>query len=195
MFAELKEVESIEQPIFYTCSCCSQEDNFSAYKPTTALLPYMIEQHVCYECAFWQNIIATPIYGQEVIDGYLFVIHSSTLRPLHVLNFSKGKEYYIRRKSDGELIKSNNVECKGKIPEHFREQLPDTADFLKLMDWQKLKNYPFPCVSRGCWDRYNCFRYDMSVEKDGAFNIIPPTHEVGSEPCPSFATKFKFVYE
>lgn len=192
---DLNEVYNIERPIYFNCSCCEKEDNYALYKTQTELLPYMIEHHVCYECAFWLNIIDNPIYGQEIVDGHFFVVHPSSLRPYHVLNFYNGREFYIRHKKDGSLLKSNNVEYKGEIPTRFRKSLPDTADFLVLMHWQKLKNTPFTCASRGCWDRYNCLRYDQSIETDGPFNVVPKNHAPGSENCPSFATKTKFTYE
>ena len=108
-----------------------------------------------------------------------------------ILGFG-GHEFYIR-KFDGTLIKSNNVWHQGKIPEHFRKDLPDTADFLTLMDFQKLKNDPYKCMAKGCWDRYHCLRYDQSCEKDGPFNIIPDSHIPGNEHCPSFVKPYNAI--
>ena len=84
------------------------------------------------------------------------------------------------------LIKSNNIWHQGEIPEHFRKQLPDTANFLSLITYTKLSNDPHKCHAKGCWDRYNCLRYNLSCERDGPFNKIPANHTIGDENCPSF---------
>lgn len=190
----LRKTDDAEKPVEFTCNICSATGDYLMYNPDSPLFLDMINNHVCYECAFWLNIIAHPIYGHEIIDGYYFIIHPYAKRPYHATGFSKGREYYIR-KNDGTLLKTNNMECRGKIPERFRDQLPDTAIFLPLMSYQNLANFPFECFARGCWDRYNCLRYNLECEaEEGPFNEIPPSHEPGEEKCPSYAPRLFFKY-
>lgn len=192
-FSSQQKLAHTVEPLPFTCSICSKQDDYSDWDVSSRLFDVMMKHKVCHHCAFWIDLIEHPIYGHEIIDGFYFVIHPSIKRPLNVIGFSGGKEYYFRR-NDGTLIKSNNVECKGQIPEQFKDKLQDTAVLLKLMDYQSLKNFPFTCAARGCWDRYNCIRYDIALEKEyGKFNEVPANHIPGSEPCPSFAQAHKYI--
>lgn len=178
-------------PAPFTCSLCGKTDDLSNYDPSEYLL-LMHKHHVCFHCAFWMDKIQNPPVNREIINGHHYIIHPFAKRPHNVILGFGGHEFYIRR-FDGTLIKSNNVWHQGKIPEHFRKDLPDTADFLTLMDFQKLKNDPYKCMAKGCWDRYHCLRYDQSCEKDGLFNIIPDSHIPGNEHCPSFVKPYNAI--
>jgi hypothetical protein len=181
-----KEMEGLllEQPQIITCKICSARENLSEYKSCDALT-YMAENHVCYKCAFWLNRIANPSRNQEVIGGHLYVVNPIVKRPENVTKGYQGKEIYIRR-FDETLIKTNNLFHIGEVPPEFIEHFPNTANFLTLFTYQKLKNYPFKCQSKGCWDRYHCVRYNLALEADGPFNIVPAKHKIGSEHCRSF---------
>ena len=192
-FSSQQQLVNTDEPMPFTCGICSNKDDFCDWDVSSRLFDIMMKHKVCHHCAFWIDLINNPIYGHEIIDGFYFVIHPSVKRPLNVVAFSGGKEHYIR-KNDGTLYKSNNIECKGKVPEQFKDKLPNTAVFLKLIDYQNLKNFPFTCAARGCWDRYNCIRYDISIEQEyGKFNEVPESHIIGSEPCPSFVKPYKFI--
>ncbi|MDU1634435.1 MAG: hypothetical protein E6834_17900, partial [Bacteroides ovatus] len=137
-------------------------------------------------CAFWMDKIAHPDIGNEVIGSHYYIVYPFVKRPNNVIKGSEGKEFYIRR-FDGTLIKSNNIWHQGEIPEYFRKQLPNTANFLSLITYTKLSNDSHKCHAKGCWDRYNCLRYNLSCcERDGPFNKIPANHTIGDENCPSF---------
>lgn len=182
---ELEGLPCAEYPSNFICDLCGEEDNVDEYISSCELLPIMIERHVCFRCAFWIDKIEHPVVGREIINGHHFVVHPFVKRPENVLKGFGGHEFYIRR-FDGTLIKSNNVWHQGEIPAHFRSQLPDTAVFLTLMDYQNLVNHPYKCTAKGCWDRYHCLRYDLSCESEGPFNKVPDNHKIGSERCPSF---------
>lgn len=182
------------EPLPFTCDLCGQKDDFSDYALSSKYLRIMQKRHICFQCAFWMDLAATPLPNREIISGCHFTVLPTTKRPHQVTNGLGGKEFYIRR-IDGTLIKSNNIWYQGRIPQHFKEFFPNTADFLTLMHFQKLTNNPFKCHAMGCWDRYHCLRYDMECEKDGAFNAIPANHRIGDEKCPSFVTPFKRTME
>lgn len=160
-------------------------ESLKDYDPNTPLYKLMHDRQLCFSCAFWTDKIENPPAGKEVIGGHHYTVHPTAKRPDNLLRGFMGKEFFIRR-FDGTLIKSNNVWHQGEIPERFRKQLPDTAVFIPMMTYQKLEKDDHKCYAKGCWDRYNCFRYDLSCEKDGAFNQIPSNHKVGDERCPSF---------
>lgn len=182
-----KEIEGLlqEQPKTLTCKLCGTTENLDEYNSSAPMVQNMIDNHVCYSCAFWMQQIENPRPQQEVIGGHLYIVNPQVKRPDNAIKGMFGKEVYIRR-FDESLLKTNNIWHIGEIPKHFLEHYPDTANFLSLFVYQKLKNYPFKCQAKGCWDRYHCIRYDLSNEKNGPFNKIPDKYTVGSENCPSF---------
>lgn len=180
---------SIVQPSPFTCCLCGETDDFSNYV-LSEYFWFMRKHHVCFTCAVWMDKIQNPSVGQEIINGHYYIVHPFARRPHNIVLGFGGHEFYIRR-FDGTLIKSNNVWHQGEIPEHFRRELPDTADFLTLIDFQNLKNDPHKCTAKGCWDRYHCLRYDRSCEKNGPFNSVPSSHVAGDERCPSFVKPYK----
>ena len=183
-----QEVMDIE-PIIFKCKLCENEDDYSLYNPDGEIFKIMVSDHVCYHCAYWMNIIKNPPIHYEVIDGLFFEVFPSAVRPFNRIMGGLGIEYYIRR-FDGTLVKSNNIHVKGYVPEHFKDKFPDTAEFMDLIEFQKLKNHPKKCPSKGCYERYNCIRYDTDLEADGPFNTVPE-HEIGKYRCPQFIPHLK----
>lgn len=183
MYEEVEGVTS--QPLIIKCHLCGATERLDDYGTSSPFYNTMREQHVCFSCAFWLDKIQNPPADREIIKGHHYTIHPTAKRPDNILRGFNGKEFFIRR-FDGTLIKSNNVWHQGEIPERFRKDLLDTATFISLMTFQRLQNDSHRCLAKGCWDRYHCFRYDLSCEKDGAFNKIPTNHHIGDEHCPSF---------
>lgn len=188
MIMKQKTDGELVQPSPFTCNLCGKEDDFSDYDSSKYLL-LMHKHHICFNCAFWIDKIQNPPANREIINGHHYIIHPPAKRPHNVVLGFLGREFYIRE-FNGILIKSNNIWHQGKIPEHFKKELPDTADFLTLIDFQNLINDPHKCYAKGCWDRYHCLRYDSSCEIDGPFNTIPKSHIIGSEHCPSFVKPY-----
>lgn len=174
-------------PFLYKCQLCGNYDDLTDMYESE-LTPIMKKEQVCANCAFWMNIVKTPPANYEVINGMMFIVRPIVKRPLNYIKASEGTEFYIR-KLDGTLIKTNNLWNLGEIPKHFIKHFPDTAIFLNLMTYQSLKNDPWVCHAKGCWDRYQCLRYDVASEDGKPFNIVPDNHVSGDERCPSFITK------
>lgn len=169
----------------FKCNLCHREDDLDGYIVNNAITQIMQERQVCFQCAFWMDKIAHPCEGTEIIGGHYYIVYPFVKRPENVLKGSYGKEFYIR-KFDGTLLKSNNVWYQGEIPEHFRDQYPNTANFLSLLTYMRLLKDNHKCYAKGCWDRYHCVRYDLSCESGSPFNIVPKKHVIGNEKCPSF---------
>lgn len=178
---------SSKLPLIYNCYLCGQEDNLNGYS-SSVILDIMHKEKVCFNCAYWIDKIKNPPICREVIGGHYYIVNPFVKRPENIIKGFGGQEFYIR-KLDGTLIKSNNVWHQGKIPRSFRDQLPDTANFLPLMVFQRLKRDPHRCTAKGCWDRYHCLRYDVASESTTPFNTVPTSHNIGDEHCPSFINK------
>lgn len=174
-----------KQPILFSCSICGATDDMNGYDEHCNLLQDMIAQRICHQCAYWNNIINNPPINMEIIGGNVYIANPFVHRPLQTIKGHFGKEFYIRR-HDKSILRINNLWNLGKIPERFRKYLPDTANFLSLMTYQKLSKDTHECHAKGCWDRYHCLRYNLQTEKDGSFNSVPASHHIGDEHCPSF---------
>ena len=148
----------------------------------------MKKNNVCYECAFWEELIAYPPEYMEVINQQCLRLHPVANKKDKTLTLGgKGKMRYFMR-TDGSLIQSNDIWTIGTIPERFISQLPTTAVEITLKAYRQLKKSSKKCYARGCMDRYHCFRYDRALENDekGSFNAIPPKWNVGDEHCGFF---------
>lgn len=171
-----------------TCSICEATYEIESFNPNAPLVKTMVEKHICFQCAFWLDKIENPAPNREVIKGEHY-----TFNPYQdhqaIFQGHGGRVFYGVR-NDGTLIISNNVWFQGEIPKRFREQLPDTAQLISKKTYTKLKNNNFQCKAKGCWDRYHCLRYDISIEEDtGPWNTISKTHKPGEENCESFINK------
>lgn len=104
------------------CVICGKEIEKSQY--TNAVLC----SSKCFHVHFWRKIIAEKekhiiIGGECYQDGGDIKNPSSYM----FLGFS-GRRFWIRY-FDGKEITTNNLWYQGKIPDEFRDQLPDTAEF------------------------------------------------------------------
>lgn len=184
-------IELIEE--IHTCSSCGNKYDILMYDSKSNIVQLMKEHEICYQCAYWMNELEKTNRPLEVINGNLYVFNHQMQRPANrLIGGSLGKEIYIV-KPGMEICKSNNVYCRGKIPEQYIKNYPNTAYFTDVITYQKLKESKHKCLAKGCWDRYNCLRYDMSCEKEGAFNIVPKNHKAGDERCVSFINKHTFA--
>lgn len=177
-----------------TCVCCGRLLELDSFNLKEPLVQRMKQENLCFCCAFWKDKIDNPLPDREIINGEHYVFHEWVLKKEYFLGFGGRPKYII--KEDGTVKKSNNVWYQGKVPLHFREQLPDTAKFITEQAYNQInKNMNFQCRAKGCWDRYNCFWYRIEIEKDkGSWNLVPDDHIPGEEHCESFIDKDK-IYE
>ena len=145
------------------------------------------ERQVCYECAYWLNLIANKPDAMQVANGICYqvlpFIEEPTLSML--LGGGGAKRFFVTK--DKQVIKSNDVWVIGKIPKRFREQLPDTGWFCDKKVYGKLLRFNSLCREVGCLDRYKCFRFMVELElENGPFNQLPRKWNVGDEHCRYF---------
>lgn len=171
------------------CSICGAEYELSSFDMHKPLPQLMKKRGLCFNCAFWIDKIESPNPDREIINGEHYMFPPSC--PNQDFKRTGGRRVYVMR-NDGSLISSNNMWFQGVIPERFREKLTDTAKFISKQTFLKIQSNPFKCISKGCWDRYHCLRYEISIEeKSGPWNVIPQKHIVGQEECESFINKNK----
>lgn len=173
------------------CHLCGSEIGLSEYNQKEKLVQKMKNEHICFKCAFWKDKAEHPAPGREIINGTHYMFNKWNSDD-HGFRGCGGSSHYILR-TDGTVVRSNNVWIQGDIPNHFLDLLPDTAKFITREAYNKLKdNVSFKCERKGCFDRYHCYFYHADeMEKNGAWNKVPLNHVVGSEECELFLDKDK----
>ena len=106
------------------CPTCSQEINNWLDESN------MKEHGECFECSLWHerlSLLDDP--GVAIIDGTLYAIGDED-DPSLFRGF--GGDKFVIKFKDGREVITTNLWCGGHIPEYWRPQFPDNADF----DWQ-----------------------------------------------------------
>jgi hypothetical protein len=175
---------TLEQHI-QTCSICRNNYDPEQFDKKSPLVQIMTERGICFQCAFWSDKIENPDPNREIINGEHYTFHPFQKNPLYFQGHG-GRIFYILH-NDKSLLRSNNVWFQGIIPDRFKEKLPNTAKLISKKTYSLLKINNFTCKTKGCWDRYHCIRYDLSIEKNSKpWNIVPKNHVIGSERCVNF---------
>lgn len=117
--ADLREKELIPDD---PCRECGQI--FSA-RTCDDIKQRMLERHVCFTCDFWLEKInhrnSTRINGQHYVIGSVKYPHRGD---------GYGGWHFRIKKQDGEVVDTCDLWSQGPIPPHFRDRLPDNAEFL-----------------------------------------------------------------
>ena len=100
-----------------------------SYNFSRGITRKMKEQRVCFNCHFWLKLVAEKDeIGIARIDHEHYYVGKA--ESWHGFKGLGGRKFIIKWK-DGRRIVTNNLWCQGIIPEHFRDRLPDNAEFLK----------------------------------------------------------------
>lgn len=165
------------------CSICGKRVCNAFFDKESPIYLQMVEKNCCYDCAYWEDLIANPPENMEVVNQTLYDF-KPYIEPK--LGMFLGQTMWILKK-DGTPMMSNDVWNKGKIPLQFRDRLPDTAYEVSKKTYKKLTTGRMGCRSVGCFDRYHCYRYDYRHEFGQApYNRVPRDWIVGDEGCPAF---------
>lgn len=181
---------------FKKCSLCGNRIFSQGYTDKDELTKVMEEKSLCYQCAFWGQLIAERPEHLEIIDTECLKIFpcvpGEMKRDKTIRLGGKGKRRYFMR-SDLSVFESNDIWRVGTVPERFRSELKPTAIEITKKAFNQLRSNDRKCKSRACFDRYQCFRFDLSLEQDqmGAYNHPPDTWEIGGEHCKYFLDKDK----
>ncbi len=168
------------------CKYCGARMLLQGYDTQHRLAHIMNRETICYDCAFWLDIREFPPEYMEIVgDKCMKVCPVADKKDKSLILGGKGRmRYFIR--NDNTVIQSNDIWLIGIIPERFRKDFKPTAKEITLKAFNKLLKNSKKCKARGCFDRYHCFRYDLTLEKNGAFNSIPFKWNAGDEHCKFF---------
>lgn len=126
------------------CSCCKKEAEDPNEYIKGPIRSIMEKENCCFSCAFWKEKL--NIFKDDekwcIVDGISYHIKDFIKKLPNGSRIgigSGGKTFYIKKK-DGILFKSNNVWCQGYIPNHFKELIPDNAEFISKEEYEKFIN-------------------------------------------------------
>lgn len=108
------------------CRLCGKSQEACYCEPTKT---NMVERSLCFTCLFWQGYVKRKDDPSRVrIDGKHYVV-----APEHGNEFFRGfgGSLFRIRLADGTVINTTNLWHQGTIPEHFRSQLQNNAEFVK----------------------------------------------------------------
>lgn len=89
----------------------------------------MIENSLCFECDHWTGLIIGKDNKDRVrVDGSHYMIGPENNHPSHCKGFG-GAKWKIRFK-DGREAETTNLWHQGQIPDIFKDELPDNAEFI-----------------------------------------------------------------
>lgn len=178
------------------CRECGKRILLHNMNPQQRITRIMKDDSLCYECAYWYEILNYPLSYQEIVNNVVLRVYPEDKEPdpTKILG-CRGKYRYFQR-SDNTLFCSNDVWIIGKIPEHLQKHFSDTAIEITKKAYLRLVKNPNKCHARGCFDRYECMRYKIELEKEsGAFNQIPSKWKIGDERCRFFLNKSEIIKE
>lgn len=170
------------------CKCCGARMLFQGYNIQNRFAHTMNKEGICYDCAYWKDIIAYPPDHLEIVGDLCMKVYPvSDKSDKSVILGGRGKMRYFRR-PDHSLFTSNDVWVIGKIPGRFKSEFKTTAIEISLNTYRRLTKDNRKCKARACFDRYHCFRYDLALEDDdmGAYNSVPTNWVPGDEHCKYF---------
>lgn len=170
----------LNSPIHH-CSLCGKPIDIRNYDVQSEFTKYMLSHKLCFECAFWEYYADHLNSESTIIDGcwYITQKRKSYLQPSYI--FTKNRK----------MLSVDKIKV-GTLPDKLKKRYPNNAIFIDLPTYLRLHDKVFLCHSKGCWDRYHCALYNMDLEKDGPWNIVPKDHVPGQENCESFIDKSKF---
>lgn len=89
------------------------------------------DKELCFSCNFWMMLVLCDRTLSYVIDGHHYILGpQGSGVPSQYRGFS-GRKFIIQRLSDGRTIETVDLWHQGKIPQHFRDRLPDDAVFVR----------------------------------------------------------------
>lgn len=110
------------------CGICGKHETGSWDQPCVDELQ---EAGLCFHCSFWQPKISAAANRDPNavrVKGVHYWIGDESSRARWFRGFA-GQRFRIRF-HDGREVTTTNLWCQGAIPERFRPQLPDNAEFI-----------------------------------------------------------------
>lgn len=187
----------MESQRYIPCAICGKMQDVIFYRKTNEYSRIWDEQHICFDCAFWEKFFSRKHDNAYVIDGDVYIINpiqselKRVKRPTHkpdrIIHLASPNLKLFLRSWESEM------RYQGTLTPRLHELHPDDLHYMDQDTWWRLYDFGLStCPRKGCFDRYNCHLYDPSVsEPDGPWNKLPDDYEVGCEECESFVHKNK----
>lgn len=105
------------------CSICGKEFEKPAYGGNYST----ICSSECFRKAFWQEKVDRKD-DYLIIEGVCYYVGDENDKG-SFRGFS-GRKFYIRKRN-GQLLKTTNLWCQGDVPDEFRDELRDNAEFVR----------------------------------------------------------------
>lgn len=174
------------------CTQCEGVFELSAFNHRSPYVPLMDQLNLCFDCAFWHQLKTTAGPNDEVHQGKYY----QYIAPKQHQNKPQSTTPTPALNSNGVAIDLAWYRCLGLTPDQSPAGFPDTCRTISKHTYRLIVNLqPFKCRAKGCWDRRECFWFDINIEKlNGSWNTIPASHAIGDEACVSFIDKSK-LYE
>ena len=105
------------------CTKCGKTNNSERYHG-------LRDKAMCFSCNFWTDIKERNpliINGDSYMDGG----NQVSVRHRDLLGFA-GRVFRYRRLGETEWKETNNMWHQGTVPEIFREEMPDNAEFANV---------------------------------------------------------------
>lgn len=173
-----------------TCKYCGKVENMDIYDTTRPYVQRMVQNKTCFACLFWDDYIRNPIPGTVVISGRLC---RATLHQEYIGHSTKRRKTakFVFNVHTRQAEWADDLTVLGRVPPHFYDKIPDGYKFVPEQVYERIKRFLAPkCLKKGCFDRYNCFWYDVSIEEEnGPWNQLPKDYQPGMEGCESFINK------
>jgi len=108
------------------CGNVLEDDNVYDY---TSIGFEEIKGH-CFTCNFWSNQV--KLHKEEPNKRFIINGTSYSVGPEDAgrMRGFGGCPFSIKLKDSGKVVETTNMWCQGEVSEHFRSELPDTADFV-----------------------------------------------------------------
>lgn len=169
------------------CKSCGKRMLLQGYHDEHRLSRIMQQKCICFECAYWEDMKDYPPKYSEVLGDKILKIMPEVIDPDRTMLLGgKGKLRYFR-KTDGTIIRSNDVWLIATVPEKHKKDFPATVMELTRLCYDRLTRDKRRCKSKACYDRYSCLRYDIKMEiLKGAYNSVPTFWKIGDTHCKYF---------
>lgn len=124
-YSTIKELKEKQGVLPIPCTCGSLIDT-TYHEPTKSEL---IASNICFFCNFWIGWVKKKNQSNIArINGSHYVVGSDN--PKAYFKGFGGRKFIIEF-DDGRIVETKNLWHQGYIPDHFKEQLPDNAVFIK----------------------------------------------------------------
>lgn len=111
----------------FKCSKCGEVQELRFAPTTNAKLLFFC---VCFDCNFWREVtILIDDPNQAIIDGNAYHAEPDNGGNPKWKGFG-GRLHKIKFKADGRIVETTNLQYQGEVPERFKADLPDNAEFI-----------------------------------------------------------------